>query len=230
VKPRPTHSTGADKQREQKKPARPKRTKERGPIGFSQVMKAASKGAKPAKPAGEPPAAAATPQQPGGAGAGFNMPVGSAAATREDKKRETAIDLAGISTAVQTTEHSTQHHQPVLETAATHQAEQPRHLGNLTPQQAMHAILDEARKLEIEQANRELHIELEPAHLGPLVVRLMVDRGRIRTELSAREETAAAALSTGIEGLRERLEGLGYASAEVEVQHDADLVLGVGQG
>lgn len=103
---------------------------------------------------------------------------------------------------------------------------QATHLGALSPGEAMDAVAEEARQLDMSSDARELHIELEPAHLGPIVVRLLVERGRIRTELVAREERAARLLASGSDALRERLVALGYTDAQVDVQHEEDLVLG----
>lgn len=99
----------------------------------------------------------------------------------------------------------------------------PQQLGRMTPERALTAVLDEARKAEIAEACKELHIELDPVGLGPLLVRISVDQGRIRTELRAREAQAVARLQAGSNDLRERLARLGYAAADVTVEHDEEL-------
>jgi flagellar hook-length control protein FliK len=84
----------------------------------------------------------------------------------------------------------------------------------------MALIEDVARSMDRDQGSRELLIRLEPEHLGPLAVKLTVDQRGIRARIATRTDGAAAALASGQEGLRQRLLGLGYASARVEVEQD----------
>ena len=224
MKPQEIFPTGSNKQRDQKRPARPKRSTQRGPLGFGQVMHSAQSHAKRAR--GKSEHTGDTPPETAG-NAGAFLPTGSATARRDEQHRDTARDIAGLSTAVlmpEALDHIALH--AGVDTAATHQSQQASHLGTMTPQQALRTVLDEASKLDLERASKELHIELEPAHLGPIIVRISVERGRIRTELSAREENAATALRSGRTELRDRLAALGFASAEVTVEHDAELELG----
>lgn len=92
--------------------------------------------------------------------------------------------------------------------------------GRITPARAMELVEDVARSMNREQGVREIHIRLEPEHLGPLAVKLTVDQRGIRARIATRTDGAAAVLATGTAALRERLLRLGYPSAEVEVAHD----------
>ena len=97
----------------------------------------------------------------------------------------------------------------------------------MTPAALLETVLDEATKLEIEQASKELHVELEPADLGPLVVRLRRGPdGSLDIEFRAREGDAARLLESGSELLRDRLFEAGFAKVAIDVEHDAELRLG----
>lgn len=103
----------------------------------------------------------------------------------------------------------------------------PTQLGRMSPAALISAVVDEATKHAIDEASRELHVELEPAHLGPLVVRLRRERdGRLDVQFVARDADATRVLDAGLDLLRERLAEAGYAGATVAVERDAALVLG----
>ena len=103
----------------------------------------------------------------------------------------------------------------------------PTQLVRMTPAALVSTVVDEATKHAIDEASRELHVELEPAHLGPLVVRLMRGPdGRLDVRFRARQADAARVLDGGLELLRERLADAGFAGVTLHVEHDGQLVLG----
>lgn len=103
-------------------------------------------------------------------------------------------------------------------------AEPRRNLGQMTPQQALRRVVDETLSLELEQASKEVHIELEPAHLGPLVVEIKRDaHGQLTVRLRARQAEAARILDAGSDLLRDSLAEAGFARAVVGVEHDDDV-------
>ncbi|MEO6867519.1 MAG: flagellar hook-length control protein FliK [Gaiellales bacterium] len=106
----------------------------------------------------------------------------------------------------------------------------PTNLGKMTPSTMLTKVLDEATKLEIAEAMKELHVELEPEDLGPLVVRLRKGPdGTLDISFRAREGEAARVLEQGTESLRERLNEAGFASVTIDVSHDSELELRVGR-
>jgi flagellar hook-length control protein FliK len=187
---------------------RARRTGENTSLAFDQVMRVAKR----QKEDG-------APQQVGLCG----FPIGSAQARKAEDAAILAMQAAGLGTSVHAVDAAMVH--GVHADASAVNAPRAQHLGSMTPQQAMTKIVDEARKIEIANASRELHIELEPAHLGPLVVKIKVERGIIRTELRAKYGDAVTALESGSSDLQNRLAELGYAKAEVSVAHDEGLEL-----
>ena len=91
---------------------------------------------------------------------------------------------------------------------------------------ALETVLDESRLLEIEEAMKELHVELEPEDLGPVVVRLRKGPdGTLDIGFRAREGDAARVLEQGTDDLRSRLFEAGFASVTIDVAHDDELRL-----
>lgn len=196
---------------------RPKRTQTRGPLGFGHVMRLVQRDRSPEGDTTEKPLWLL------GGGERDLEEVRRGADTEHSwLNAESATALtAQLMTAAA---HGDPHALEALAGPAT-AAERTaaEHFGAMTPSTALDVVVDEARKLEIEQASKELVIELEPEHLGPLVVRITVDRGRIRADMRAREAQAVARLRSGQSKLQGRLEGIGFHSAEVTVEEDADL-------
>jgi hypothetical protein len=115
--------------------------------------------------------------------------------------------------------------------SVTHQAQAqplvPTALARMTPSALLETVLDESTRLEIEQASKELHVELEPAHLGPIVVRLLRQPdGKLDIRFRAQQGDAARVLESGSELLRDRLAEAGFASVTIDVEQDADLRIG----
>lgn len=90
----------------------------------------------------------------------------------------------------------------------------------VTPERAMQLIEDVTREMNGASGTRELHLELEPQHLGPIVASIVIDRGRISVRMRARQADAATALGSGADALRDRLTSLGFAEARVDVEQD----------
>lgn len=102
----------------------------------------------------------------------------------------------------------------------------PSAIVRMTPAALLSSVADEARRLDIAEAMKELHIELEPADLGPVVVRLRKGPdGTLDIGFRARQGDAARVLEQGSELLRGRLGDAGFAAVRIDVAHDADLVL-----
>ncbi len=98
------------------------------------------------------------------------------------------------------------------------QAQVPTQLGRMTPSTLLSVVVDEARKLEIAEAMKELHVELEPEDLGPLVVRLRKGPdGTLDIGFRTREGEAARVLEQGAEELRDRLAAAGFAAVKIDV-------------
>ena len=107
------------------------------------------------------------------------------------------------------------------------QAHVPSPLGRMTPSALLETVLDESRRLEIDEAMKELHVELEPADLGPVVVRLRKGPdGSLDIAFRARQGDAARMLEQGSELLRTRLGEAGFAAVRIDVAHDDSLRLG----
>ena len=99
---------------------------------------------------------------------------------------------------------------------------QPR---QVSPERAMQLIADVTREMNGAAGARELHLELEPAHLGPIVASIMVQRGKVSVRITAREAAAARRLDADSGELRNRLAGLGYTETHVDIAHDSELAL-----
>ena len=131
--------------------------------------------------------------------------------------------LSGSVAGVQHQEQIDQIHTPRTGlSAADRLAQSPASLHNMrvTPERAMQLIEDVTREMNGASGTRELHLELEPQHLGPIVASIMIDRGRISVRMRARQEDAAQSLRGGADSLRDRLAGLGFAQVQVDVEHD----------
>lgn len=89
---------------------------------------------------------------------------------------------------------------------------------HLSPSEALRHIADQAANSNRERSIKQLRIELEPEHLGPLVVKLRVEKGRIYAELNVRDPHALELLSTDDERLRKTLRDLGFSEAQVVIQ------------
>jgi flagellar hook-length control protein FliK len=102
----------------------------------------------------------------------------------------------------------------------------PTPLGRMTPAGLLETVLDEATKLDIERASKELHVELEPEDLGPLIVRLRKGPdGSLDIGFRARQGDAARVLEQGSDMLRERLASAGFANVSIDIRHDEELQL-----
>ena len=88
-------------------------------------------------------------------------------------------------------------------------------------------MFDETTKLEIEQASKDLHVELDPVHLGPMIVKLRREPdGRLDIRFTAREGDAARVLEAGTDMLRGRLAEAGFGNVTIDVDQDSELTLG----
>jgi flagellar hook-length control protein FliK len=204
--------------------ARPKRDgRERGPLGFESVMRDV-RGTGTPKPGatmigmpGFDPAQAQAAQLDAGARAASRMgaveTVGEQLADATVRPKDSVEALAAQD---RSATHQAQAAQPLV----------PSHLGRMTPATLLATVLDEARRLEIEEAMKELHVELEPEDLGPLVVRIRKGPdGTLDIGFRAREQEAAEELEQGSEDLRERLAQAGFASVRIAVERDEQLQL-----
>ena len=159
---RPDESQGAKQRKQRANGAKPKRTDHHGPIGFANVMGDVA-GGKPGSPFGHK-----RDGQPQDLGTAAMLQMGVVPSTEQvvlaasDGLTTKGAPLVDATTTAAITTTNAQ------QTA-------PTHLGNMTPSALLTRVVDEATKLEIEHASKELHVELEPAHLGPLVVSLRRD-------------------------------------------------------
>ncbi|MCW2956920.1 MAG: hypothetical protein JWO69_1789, partial [Thermoleophilia bacterium] len=111
--------------------------------------------------------------------------------------------------------------------ASRQEAAVPTTLGRMSPSVLLEKVVDEATRHAIDEASKELHVELEPAHLGPLVVRVRRgEDGRLEILFRARQGDAARVLDAGLGLLEERLSRSGESGTRLEVQHDVELTLG----
>jgi len=199
---------------------RPRRGGKQGPLGFGSVMQDVRKdGHQATTTIGQPgydPALAMAAQVDAGAKAAQAMgAVGGAV----EQLNQASYGVQDPSEALAAKDRS-----------ATQQAQAQPHvptpLGRMTPAALIETVLDEATKLEIEQASKELHVELEPEDLGPVVVRLRKGPdGTLEIGFRARQGDAARMLESGSELLRERLATAGFGSVAIDVRHDAELRL-----
>jgi flagellar hook-length control protein FliK len=200
--------------------SRPKRNgHERGPLGFDSVMRdvRGKPGATMIGMPGYDPAQAQAAQLDAGARAASRMgaveTVGELLADATVRPKDAIEALAAQD---RSASHQAQAAQPLV----------PSHLGRMTPATLLATVLDEARRLEIEEAMKELHVELEPEDLGPLVVRIRKGPdGTLDIGFRAREQDAADELEQGSEDLRERLAKAGFANVRIAVERDEQLQL-----
>lgn len=213
--------------------AKPRRVGQHGPIGFGSVMHdvagAGTKGARPALPGqaaqhgmGQGNQPQGQPGQPGAdPGAAMLLGMGMVPTTEQVViAASTGMgDAATVATAQGETAAQVNQQQPAV----------PTHLGRMTPASLLDKVVSESTKLAIEAASKELHVELEPAHLGPLVVSLKRDPdGRLDVRFRARQADAARILDAGSDMLRQQLADAGFTGARVAVDHDDDLELATG--
>jgi len=203
--------------------ARPKKTSANGPLGFGSVMRDV-KGT-----VGD--GTMATPGQPG-------FDPAALQAMLVDPGRAAALDMGAVDTVEDLladatsgvddpTEALARQDRSPSQQAQVGQPLVPTNLGRMTPGALLTTVLDESRKLEIAEAMKELHVELEPEDLGPLVVRLRKGPdGALEIDFRARQGDAARMLEQGSELLRSRLAEAGFASVAIDVSHDAELRLG----
>jgi flagellar hook-length control protein FliK len=209
-----------------------KRNGEHGPLGFGSVMR-------DVKGPGAPGDGSA-PGVPGMLGTttlgmpGFDPALLQAA--QLDAGAQAAMKMGAVETVGEQLADATSGVQDATEAlhaqdrSATHQASVQPHvptpLGRMTPGALLDTVLDESRRLEIEEAMKELHVELEPEDLGPVVVRLRKGPdGALDIAFRAREGDAARVLESGSELLRSRLADAGFLSVAIDVAHDEDLRL-----
>jgi flagellar hook-length control protein FliK len=208
--------------------SRPKRSAEHGPLGFGSVMRDVRGGD---GDGGAGPATTAIGQA--------NFDPALLQALQTDAGAIAAQAMGGLEGVVEQLNDESFGVQDASEAlvaqdrSTTHQAQAqpyvPTPLGRMTPAALLETVLDESTRLEIEQASKELHVELEPADLGPLIVRLRKGPdGALDIGFRAREGDAARVLESGSELLRERLAEAGFATVAIEVHHDAQLRVGGG--
>jgi flagellar hook-length control protein FliK len=187
---------------------RPAYQTQSGPIGFGQVLRQARRSR---STDGNDPTLASILQA-----AAFDRSMITGAVI--DQQRTDAIAQSGGAHA-RTTTSERMHHS--LQMHAPHLSHAPR----VTPERAMELIQDVTREMEGASGVRELHLELEPEHLGPLVASIMIDRGRITVRMRTKQADAATTLARGADTLRDRLAALGFAQARVQVEQDSTLEL-----
>jgi len=217
-----------ENKRKQRTPgARPKRSASGGPVGFGNVMRDVRGGN------GTGDGGACATASPGSA----NFDPALAQALKLDPGACASRQMGATLTSVQQLNADTfgvrdatdllraQDRSPHLQAQA--QLLHPSPVARMTPAALLDRVLDEATRLEIAEASKELHVELEPADLGPLIVRLRRGPdGTLDISFRAREGDAARVLEQGTEMLRERLADAGFAAVAIDVRHDAELRLG----
>lgn len=212
--------------------SRPRRRgAERGPIGFGSIMRdvrggdggsgAGMGGAMPGNVtigmAGFDPALLQAQQLDAGAQAASKM---GAVASAGEQLNHDAFGVQDATEALNAKDRS------VLQQAMA-QPLVPTALARMTPSALLSTVLDESRKLEIAEAMKELHVELEPEDLGPVVVRLRKGPdGALEIGFRAREGDAAQALQDGSARLKAQLFDAGFAAVSIDVEHDRELRLG----
>jgi flagellar hook-length control protein FliK len=203
---------------------RPRRGGKQGPLGFGSVLGDVRGDGK-----GEGLTGSTTVGQ-----AGFDPTL--ALAAQADAGAKAARSMGAVEGAVEQLNDSTfgvqdatealaqQDHSPTAQ--AQVQPHVPTPLGRMTPAGLIETVLDEATKLDIERASRDLHVELEPEDLGPVVVRLRKGPdGTLDIGFRARQGDAARMLESGSTLLRDKLATAGFLTVSIDVQHDADLQL-----
>lgn len=232
--------------------SRPRRNgKERGPLGFRSVMRDVKGGGRQGSAPGSAGTtgtgtAVAMPGvgmagSPGGPAApvaltpgmvGFDPALAQAAAL--DAGAQAAAQMGavqGVGAQLAEASYGVRDATEALaaqDRSSTHQAQVQPHvptaLGRMTPSALLDTVLDESRRLEIEESMKELHVELEPEDLGPLVVRLRRGPdGSLDIGFRTRQGDAARMLEQGSELLRERLAEAGFATVRIDVAQDDEL-------
>jgi flagellar hook-length control protein FliK len=202
---------------------RPKRGGKQGPIGFGSVLDdvkpggGAGQGTTTIGAPGFDPALLQAAMADAGAKAASSMGAVEGAV---DQLNDESYGVQDASDALVQQDRSTTHQ-------AQAQPHVPTPLGRMTPAALIETVLDEATKLDIERASKELHVELEPEDLGPVVVRLRKGPdGTLDIGFTTRQGDAARVLDSGSELLRERLAAAGFPTVKIDVRHDQDLRLG----
>ena len=157
------------------------------------------------------------------------LDAGAQAAAKMGAVETVGEQLADATSGVQdaTEALQAQDRSATLQVQVQAQAHVPSPLGRMTPSALLETVLDESRRLEIDEAMKELHVELEPADLGPVVVRLRKGPdGSLDIAFRARQGDAARMLEQGSELLRSRLGEAGFAAVRIDVAHDDSLRLG----
>lgn len=216
--------------------AKPKRVGQHGPIGFGSVMHDV-KGVRPTVPGqmsqqsmGQ--GAQAAPGQLGQDGkpatdpsAAMLLGMGLVPSTEQVVLAKSSGNPDTLGALGMQPDGSTQAAPQQQQTASA--MPMPTDLGRMSPASLLDKVVDESTKLEIEAASKDLHVELDPVHLGPLIVQLRRDpNGRLDVRFRARQADAARILDAGSDMLRQRLADAGFTGARVAVDHEDDLVLG----
>lgn len=222
--------------------ARPKRGGGDGPLGFGNVMRdvrgvkrgASVDGAERGSATGSSARASTIGGTATPGSAGFDPALAQAVqldagaiaaramgAVRSDGER---LDHASFGVQDATTALRAQDQSPTTQAQA--QPLVPTPLARMTPAALLETVLDESTKLAIDEASKDLHVELEPADLGPVVVRLRKGPdGTLDIRFRARQGDAARMLESGSELLRERLAAAGFPTVSIGVERDAELRL-----
>lgn len=218
-KPEGTNEATRDHRR-QPDGSRPRHNgEERGPLGFDSVLRnVRSTGSTTPGMPGFDPALLQAAQLDSGANAASSM---GAILSVGDELAEATVKPQNAVQALVLQDHS-----------AVHQAQQPlqhrvpSNLGKMTPSAAMNVTIDEAKKLEISEAMKDLHIELEPEDLGPLIVRLRKGPdGALDIGFRVRESDAERQLDNQQDELHARLHDAGFLSVKISVTKDPTLTL-----
>jgi len=200
---------------------RPRRGAANGPLGFGTVMRDVKGGA------GDPGALT-----PGSA----NFDAAAYAAAQASVGGQASRAMGSVESTEARVEHAaagvesagdalTRQDSTATGALARADAALPSQLGKMSPSTLLTTVLDEATKHEITEAMKELHVELEPEDLGPVVVEIKRGpSGKLDIRFRAREADAARVLDSGSDLLRERLAEAGFAGADVRVDHDVELV------
>lgn len=211
-----------DNRRRRTQGSRPRRSSSQGPIGFGSVMRDVRRSPDDPQRSSQPASAGFDPA----ALAAAQLDAGTAAARAMDSvvSTEDVLDDAvmGVEDAVEAL--------AAQDRSITFQAQAqpmiPTNLGRMTPAMMLETVVDESTKLEIIEAMKELHLELEPADLGPVVVRIRKGPdGTLDIGFRTRAADTARMLESGSGLLRSRLDEAGLTTNDIDVQHDPNLQL-----
>ena len=237
-----------DKQREVDAP-RPRRRSQHGPIGFGSVMRdvrkqssgaaggdgvGAAKGPRasidPSSPDFDAARAQALSYDPGHAAALATLLPRSGAQQQVDASTG-RVDQSAQRAGDQAQQGGAQHAQHGMHAAAQAAVHAPTPVVRMTPAALLDRVLDEATKEELARASKEIKVELEPVHLGPLVVSLRRSTpGRIDVQFRAQRADAARTLDAGSDLLRSRLAEAGFPESVVSIAVDETLDSGTTGG